>query len=67
MNEVQVGVETGRKATLTPPLSLEKGLAAEHRPPNMFHRVLSLFRNVRPGSDLTNFQASLSSCQLFFF
>ncbi|KAL0916649.1 hypothetical protein M5K25_014177 [Dendrobium thyrsiflorum] len=51
-----VGAETGRKATLTPPLSLENGLTAEHRPPNLFHRVLSLFRNVRPGSDLTNFQ-----------
>ncbi|XP_020578740.1 oxysterol-binding protein-related protein 4C [Phalaenopsis equestris] len=54
-----VGEERGRQAprpTLTPPLSLDKGLAAEHRPPNLFQRVISLFRNVRPGSDLTNFQ-----------
>ncbi|URE40147.1 Oxysterol-binding protein [Musa troglodytarum] len=45
-------------AVLTPPLSLEGGLAAEHRPPNLLRRVLSLFGNVRPGSDLTQFQAS---------
>ncbi|URE40151.1 Oxysterol-binding protein [Musa troglodytarum] len=43
-------------AVLTPPLSLEGGLAAEHRPPNLLRRVLSLFGNVRPGSDLTQFQ-----------
>ncbi|URE40148.1 Oxysterol-binding protein [Musa troglodytarum] len=33
-------------AVLTPPLSLEGGLAAEHRPPNLLRRVLSLFGNV---------------------
>ncbi|URE40152.1 Oxysterol-binding protein [Musa troglodytarum] len=32
-------------AVLTPPLSLEGGLAAEHRPPNLLRRVLSLFGN----------------------
>jgi oxysterol-binding protein-related protein 8 len=41
---------------LTPPLSLEGGLAAELRPANLLQRVLSLFGNVRPGSDLTHFQ-----------
>ncbi|KAL6661118.1 hypothetical protein ACP70R_000502 [Stipagrostis hirtigluma subsp. patula] len=43
-------------AVLTPPLSLEGGLAAELRPANLVQRVLSLFRNVSPGSDLSHFQ-----------
>ncbi|KAF0898078.1 hypothetical protein E2562_001744 [Oryza meyeriana var. granulata] len=43
-------------AVLTAPLSLEGGLAAELRPANLVQRVLSLFRNVRPGSDLSHFQ-----------
>nr|CAB3483520.1 unnamed protein product [Digitaria exilis] len=43
-------------AVLTPPLSLEGGLAAELQPANLVQRVLSLFRNVRPGSDLSHFQ-----------
>ena len=43
-------------AVLTPPLSLEGGLAAELRPANLVQRVLSLFRNVRPGSDLSHLQ-----------
>ncbi|CAO2173437.1 unnamed protein product [Urochloa humidicola] len=43
-------------AVLTPPLSLEGGLAAELRPANLVQRVLSLFRNVTPGSDLSHFQ-----------
>ncbi|XXG58004.1 hypothetical protein AAC387_Pa04g0428 [Persea americana] len=41
---------------LTPPLCLEGGLAAECRTPNMLQRILSLFKNVRPGSDLTRFE-----------
>uniref|UniRef100_J3MUG0 Oxysterol-binding protein n=1 Tax=Oryza brachyantha TaxID=4533 RepID=J3MUG0_ORYBR len=41
---------------LTAPLSLEGGLAAELQPANLLQRVLSLFRNVRPGSDLSHFQ-----------
>ncbi|XP_077238517.1 oxysterol-binding protein-related protein 4C-like isoform X2 [Tasmannia lanceolata] len=53
-----VSEETGeeRGVLLTPPLSLEGGLSAEHRAPNIIHRILSLFSNVRPGSDLTRFQ-----------
>lgn len=43
---------------LTQPLSLEGGLAAEHLPPNVIQRVLSLFRSIRPGSDLTHFQVT---------
>ncbi|RWR91511.1 oxysterol-binding protein-related protein 4C-like protein isoform X1 [Cinnamomum micranthum f. kanehirae] len=41
---------------LTPPMCLEGGLAAECRTPNMLQRILSLFKNVRPGSDLTRFE-----------
>lgn len=48
--------DEGKRAVLTPPLALEGGFEAEHRPPNVLQRVLSLFRNVRPGSDLTHFQ-----------
>ncbi|KAG0481887.1 hypothetical protein HPP92_009971 [Vanilla planifolia] len=55
-NVKQVGEETTKEATLTPPFSLENGLLAEHRPPNLLHRIFSLFSNVRPGADLTNFE-----------
>ncbi|KAJ1269217.1 hypothetical protein BS78_07G193700 [Paspalum vaginatum] len=49
-------VESEGAAVLTPPLSLEGGLAAELRPANLVQRVLSLFRNVSPGSDLSHIQ-----------
>ncbi|THU66310.1 hypothetical protein C4D60_Mb05t12810 [Musa balbisiana] len=42
---------------LTPPLALEGGLVEEHQTPGLLPRMLSLLRNVRPGSDLTHFQA----------
>lgn len=45
-------------AVLTAPLSLEGGLAAELQPANLVQRVFSLFRNVRPGSDLSHFQVN---------
>ncbi|XP_064964143.1 oxysterol-binding protein-related protein 4C-like isoform X4 [Musa acuminata AAA Group] len=41
---------------LTPPLALEGGLVEEHQTPGLLPRMLSLLRNVRPGSDLTHFQ-----------
>ncbi|KAJ3704605.1 hypothetical protein LUZ61_008310 [Rhynchospora tenuis] len=44
------------RVVLTAPLALEGGLAEEMQPPNMVQRVISLFRNIRPGSDLTQFQ-----------
>ncbi|MQM20861.1 hypothetical protein Taro_053890 [Colocasia esculenta] len=44
------------RVVLTPPLSLEGGLAAEHRAPNIVQRLLSLFKDLRAGSDLTYFQ-----------
>lgn len=44
------------KAVLTAPLTLEGGLLAEFRPPNVLQQVFGLFRGVQPGADLTNFQ-----------
>ncbi|XP_042440726.1 oxysterol-binding protein-related protein 4C-like [Zingiber officinale] len=59
MDEAEEEAKAQRKAVvLTAPLALEGGLAAEHRPPNLLKQVFSLFRNVRPGSDLTRFQLS---------
>jgi hypothetical protein len=55
--------EAARAAVLTPPLSLGAGgLAGELRPANLGQRVLSLFRNVRPGSDLSHFQVPALRC-----
>lgn len=56
MVESEGEAEAACAAVLTPPLSLEGGLAAELRPANLAQRVLSLFLNVRPGSDLSHFQ-----------
>ncbi|KAK6942007.1 Oxysterol-binding protein, partial [Dillenia turbinata] len=53
------GVEM-RKAVLTAPLSLDGQSGADYRAPNVVQRVLSLFKNVLPGSDLTHFQATLT-------
>ncbi|CAA0410393.1 unnamed protein product [Arabidopsis thaliana] len=41
---------------LVKPFSLEDEKDSENTPPNLIQRILSLFKNVRPGSDLTNFQ-----------
>ncbi|KAJ9141327.1 hypothetical protein P3X46_031871 [Hevea brasiliensis] len=43
------------QVVLTKPTSLE-GDSDVYQPPNLVRRILSLFKNVRPGSDLTNFQ-----------
>ncbi|KAF5183628.1 Oxysterol-binding protein-related protein 4b [Thalictrum thalictroides] len=43
-------------AVLTSPLSLESGSDLEYKAPNLVQRLLSLFKNVRPGSNLTQFQ-----------
>lgn len=44
---------------LTKPLSLDGDSEVDYRAPNLIKRVLSLFKNVRPGSDLSRFQVSL--------
>ncbi|KAL5699500.1 hypothetical protein ACHQM5_030392 [Ranunculus cassubicifolius] len=43
-------------AILTPPFSLDGETSVEYKAPNLLQRVVSLFTNVRPGSDLTRFQ-----------
>ncbi|KAK7281166.1 hypothetical protein RIF29_08902 [Crotalaria pallida] len=46
------------KVVLTKPLTLEgeSNSDASYTAPNLLQRILSLFKNVRPGSDLTRFQ-----------
>ena len=69
------------EVVLTRPLSIdgESESEVDYKAPNLIHRILSLFKNVRPGSDLTtHFKASSPSsffhpkliCQdptIFFF
>lgn len=45
------------KVVLTKPLSLNEESDSDYGAPNLLQRLLSLFKNVRPGSDLTSFQA----------
>ncbi|KAI3896422.1 hypothetical protein MKX03_008584 [Papaver bracteatum] len=47
--------ETKKSAVLTPPLSIDLS-DADYTAPNLIQRVFSLFKNVRPGSDLNKFQ-----------
>lgn len=46
---------------LSSPLSLDGNYATSSNGgvPNLLQRVFSLFKNVRPGSDLTSFQVSI--------
>ncbi|XP_024005212.1 oxysterol-binding protein-related protein 4B isoform X1 [Eutrema salsugineum] len=48
--------EIRRHLVLTKPFSLEDEKDSEHTASNVIRRILSLLKNVRPGSDLTNFQ-----------
>lgn len=64
MVDAEATLSSTATAVLTAPLSLEGGLAAELRPANLVQRVLSLFRNVRPGSDLSHFQVKFNSRKL---
>lgn len=46
-----------QKVVLTAPISLEGGLGDEqYQPPNLLQLIFSMFKNVRPGSDLSKFQ-----------
>ncbi|XP_024024213.1 oxysterol-binding protein-related protein 4C isoform X2 [Morus notabilis] len=46
-----------KKIVLTKPyFSLDGDSCGDHKAPNLIQRVLSLFKNVRPGSDLTKMQ-----------
>ncbi|ESQ42678.1 hypothetical protein EUTSA_v10015272mg [Eutrema salsugineum] len=45
-----------KPVVLAKPFSLEDEKDSEHTTSSLIQRILSLFKNVRPGSDLTNFQ-----------
>lgn len=45
-----------KQVVLAKPFSLDDEKDSEHTTSNLIQRILSLFKNVRPGSDLTNFQ-----------
>lgn len=50
-----------KEAVLSVPLSLDDeddSNNKDYRAPNLVKRILSLFTNIRPGSDLTRLQAS---------
>ncbi|KAJ6699701.1 OXYSTEROL-BINDING PROTEIN-RELATED [Salix purpurea] len=59
------------KVVLTKPFLLYGDADADYKAPNFVQRLFSLFRNVRPGSDLTNFQLppqfNIPKSQLQFF
>ncbi|XP_038999023.1 oxysterol-binding protein-related protein 4C-like [Hibiscus syriacus] len=44
------------KVVLTKPFSIDGESEADYRAPNLIQRILSLFKNVRPGSDLSHFK-----------
>lgn len=57
-----------KEAVLSAPLSLDDEQDTnnnKYRAPNLVKRILSLFTNIRPGSDLTRLQASPSPSQLY--
>lgn len=55
--------EMRRHLVLAKPVSLEDEKDSEYTASNVIRRILSLFKNIRPGSDLTNFQVSfLKTC-----
>jgi len=52
--------ENERKIVLTKPLTIDSESDSDaYKAPNLMQRILSLFKNVRPGSDLTRFQVLL--------
>lgn len=52
------GGKRENRIVLTKPATLEGEQVADYAAPNPLQLVLSLFKNVMPGSDLTRFQAS---------
>lgn len=54
-----VQVKEEINVVLTKPLSLDGESNDDFRAPNILQRVLSLFKSVRPGTDVTRFQASV--------
>jgi len=49
---------------LAKPFSLEDEKDSEHTASNVIRKILSLFKTVRPGSDLTNFQVTFVEINL---
>ncbi|XP_027901915.1 oxysterol-binding protein-related protein 4C-like isoform X1 [Vigna unguiculata] len=57
MVQVKMKEENERKIVLTKPLTIDSESDSDaYKAPNLMQRILSLFKNVRPGSDLTRFQ-----------
>ncbi|KAK3221354.1 hypothetical protein Dsin_008379 [Dipteronia sinensis] len=48
--------EEKKRVVLTKPLTLDGDTSVDYRAPNLLQRILSLFKNVGTGSDLTSFQ-----------
>jgi hypothetical protein len=55
------GEERERRIVLAKPFTVGEETDVDYRAPNPLQLVLSLFKNVLPGSDLTKFQASQHS------
>ena len=56
---IEIITTSTRKPVLTASLKLEgESDGQDYAAPNILQRVLSLLSNVRPGTDLTRFQAS---------
>lgn len=49
-------VKEEKNVVLTKPLSLDAQSNDDFRAPNILQRVLSLFKNIRPGTDITRFK-----------
>ncbi|XP_056692893.1 oxysterol-binding protein-related protein 4B isoform X1 [Spinacia oleracea] len=49
-------IENKKYVILTSPLSLEGTSDTDYKAPNILQLIFSLFKNVRPGADLTRFQ-----------
>ena len=62
--EAQVSGET---ILLTAPMSLDGESDVTYRAPNLIRRIVSIFKNVRPGSDLTRFQARAPPSLIYLF
>ena len=54
-----VQVKEEINVVLTKPLSLDGESNDDFKAPNILQRVLSLFKSVRPGTDVTRFKASV--------
>ncbi|KAF3604477.1 hypothetical protein F2Q69_00034048 [Brassica cretica] len=54
--------ETRKNLVIAKPFALEDDKDSEHAASNGIRRILSLFKNVRLGSDLTNFQDLIGEC-----